>query len=203
MITSLEIEQPRSPRSLREFVTQLKESVRSDEHERHLGIQKKGLYKEYLDELVPLSCFAVLAYPECYTVKPILGNQGYDALVFDQTGKEFDRIEITSPHNGAAAATEAKFVVNHGWARMPGGEPGDDFDAQFPHVLATCYKKAAADYSDCTLVIAVAPMPPFESFEGRYEEQIVALRREIAQIKFKAKRVFLLLLPDRVINVHG
>ena len=56
MITSSEVEQPRSPSGLREFMIRLKEAVQADESERHRGIQKKGLYKQFLDELVPLSC---------------------------------------------------------------------------------------------------------------------------------------------------
>lgn len=203
MITSSEVEQPRSPSGLYEFVARLMVAVRTDKRERHLGIQKKGLYKEFLDELVPLSCFAVSAYPEGCKVQPVLGNQGYDALVFSETGEEIDRIEITSPHDGAATATEAKMVVSRGWARIPGNNPGEDFDALVPHVVAACRKKAANDYKDCTLVVAIAPMPPFESFEARNEEQIETLTRKIAQIQFKAKRVFLLILPDRVIHVHG
>ena len=54
-----------------------------------------------------------------------------------------------------------------------------------------------------TLVVAIEPMPPFQSFEARYEKQIKALAGEVAQIEFKAKRIFLLVLPDKVVAVHG
>lgn len=203
MITSSELEQPRTPCGLREFVVQLKQAVRADESERHRGIQKKGRYKQFLDELIPLSCFAMWAYPDSYKVQPVIGNQGYDALVFSETGEEVDRIEITTPHDGAAEAMDARLVVDRGYGQFHVGDPGEDFDALFTHVLAACRKKAQKDYSDCTLVVAIAPMPPFQSFEARYEKQIEALVRKIAQIKFKAKRVFLLVLPDRVVDVNG
>ena len=203
MITSSEVEQPRSPHGLREFVVQLKQAVRADKSERHRGIQKKGLYKQFLDELVPMSCFAIWAYPDSYKVQPVIGNQGYDALVFSETGEEVDRIEITTPHDGAAEATDARLVVDRGYGQIHMGDPGEDFDALFPHVLAACRNKAQKDYGDCTLVVAITPMPPFQSFEARYEKQIEALVCKMAQIKFKAKRVFLLVLPDRVVDING
>ncbi|MCH7722441.1 MAG: hypothetical protein IIC76_03735 [Bacteroidetes bacterium] len=151
MITPSEMEQRRSPRGLREFVGRFKDAVQADEPERHRGIQKKGLYKEFLDELVPLSCFAVCAYHETYEVELVLGNQQYDAVVFSETGEEVDRIQITTPHDGTAAAIDAKRVVGQGYGQIHVGNPGEDFDALFPHVLATCRRKAQNDYSDCTL----------------------------------------------------
>lgn len=203
MITSSEMEQRRSPAALREFVIRFKEMVRADEFERHRGIQKKGLYKQFLDEIVPLSCFAVLAYPESHEVQMILGNQRYDALVFSESGAEVDRVEITAPHDGAAAAMDAKQVVSLGYGQIHCGSPGSDFAALFPHVLASCRKKARKDYSDCTLVVAIEPMVPFASFKVKYEKQMEALASEISQIEFKAKRVFLLILPDRLVRIYG
>ena len=111
MITKEEFQKERSPSDLREFVEQLKQTVQSEKSERHFGIQKKGLYKEFLDELIPLSCFAMWKYDDSYKIEPVLGNQGYDAKVFNKTGEEIDRIEITIPHNGAAEATDTRFVV--------------------------------------------------------------------------------------------
>ncbi len=201
MITFPELEQPRSPSDLRKFVVQLVETVKASESERHRGILKEGLYKKFLDELIPLSRFAICAYPGSYKVQLVLGNQGYDALVFSETGKEVDRIEITIPHDGDAKAKDARLIVDRGYGQIHVGEPGDDFDALFPHVLATCQKKAQKDYGDCTLVVTVAPMPPFQSFEPRYEKQIESLVQELSKIKFKAKRVFLLVLPDKVFDV--
>lgn len=162
MIMSSELEQRRSPADLREFVVQLKATVNADEHERHCGHLKKGFYKEFLDEIIPLSCFAVLAYPENYEVLPVLGNQGFDAMVFDELGVEIDRVEITTPHDGAAEAKDAKLVVSQGIGSVSVYNPGDEIKVLFPHVVKTCLKKAHNDYSNCTLVVTIAPPPPFE-----------------------------------------
>ena len=203
MITYSEMQQQRSPQALRDYVVGLKDAVRADEAERRLGILKEGLYKEFLDEMVPLSIFALQTYPEHYRIQLVLGNQGYDALVFDEVGKEVDRVEMTIPHDGNAEAKDAKLVISRGYGQVKIWIPGDDFDALFPHVLTACQKKAAKDYSDCTLVIAVELLPPFASFESKYEKQIEGLVSKMTKMRFKAKRVFLLVLPDRVIAVNG
>lgn len=205
MITSLELEQRRSPAALREFVVRLKEAVNADEHERHCGHLKKGLYKQFLDEIIPLSRFAILAYPENYEVRPVLGNQGYDALVFDELGKEVDRIEITTPHDGATEAIDAKLVVSQGIGLVSVYNSGDEIKVLFPHVIKTCLKKAHINYSDCTLVVTISPSPPFDSISylKQYDMQINKLASEMSGIRFKAKRVFLFVLPDRLVKVQG
>lgn len=202
MLTASDIQQPRSPKALRDFVIALKERVRANEEERHRGILKKDLYKEFLDEIVPLSRFAMIQYPEKYRILPVLGNQGYDAVVLDEFNEEIERIEITCPGNGAEKANDARLIVNQGVGSFHSGEPGYDFDDLFVFVLATCREKARKDYSDCTLVVAIEPISPFSGFEKRYEDQIAALVNEIRLIKFNAKRVALLILPDRLVNVH-
>ncbi len=201
IITPSTLKKRRSPQALRNFVIEIKDSVRANYEELRLGIQKRGLYKEFLEEIVPLSLFAPLIYPESHEIQPVLGNQGYDALVFDEMGKEIDRIEMTIPHDGNAAVKDVKLIVDRGYGQFKVGNPGDDLNAIFPYVLDNCRKKAIKDYYDCTLVVAIEPMPPFKSFESQYEKQIKVLVSEMTKIIFKAKRVFLFALPDRVIKL--
>ena len=203
MIKSSDIEKARSPKELREFTTQLKKKTEMDKQEFSLGIQKKGLYKQFVDEIIPLGSFAVWAYPENYKIKPILGNQGYDALVYNDKGQRVDRVEITRPHDGADRAKDGRLIADRGYGQMKVGDPGEDFELLFPHVLSVCSNKAAKDYSDCTLVICIAPMRPFESFREQYESQLDTLVGEISKFKFNAKRVFLHILSDRIICIKG
>jgi len=198
MIDPSEFEQRRSPSALREFVHARSEAIRANPDARELGTLKKGAYKKYVEELVPLSCFAVLAYPDSYEVQLVLGNQGFDARVFDEVGREVDRVEITAPHDGRAASQDAALVVERGFGKVSVGKPGEDFDRLVEHVLSICRKKACADYNECTLVVAIEPLQPFHGFEDRYESRVEALVSRIQQIPFKAKRVFLLVLPDRL-----
>ncbi|MBN1396691.1 MAG: hypothetical protein JXA06_01540 [Bacteroidetes bacterium] len=202
MITHIEIQLKRSPQDLREFVINLKNSVRTDKKEYQNGILKKGYYKEFLDEVVPLSIFAHEFYPQNYKIQPILGNQGYDALVFDENDFEVDRIEMTFPQNGSYEAQDAKLVIERGYSNIQICKPGDDLDSLFPFILSTCQNKSIKDYSDCTLVITISPLPPFEQFVIKYDAQINSLLSQLSMIKFNAKRVFLLILPDRILKVN-
>ena len=197
MTTFSEMERPRSPGNLREFVVRVIEDVRADQVERRCGLLKKGPYKKFLEELVPLSHFGVWAYPDDHKIRWIYGNQGYDALVYNKTGDEVDRIEITSPHDGAKRAADSKQIVEKGRTRTQIGYPGDAFYDLAPRVLAGSRKKAEKDYSDCTLVVAIVTDPPFQTPENvaHHEEQTKILIRKMEQIWFKAKRGFLLSHP--------
>ena len=144
----------------------------------------------------------LLPYPESYEVQLVLGNQRYDAKVFNETDQVVDRVEITTPQDGKAKAQDRELVVTRGYGKVHVGTPGDDFDALLPLVLSTCRKKAQKDYSDCTLVVAITPLPPFTSFESQYEKQIETLAGEMAQIAFNAKNVFILILPDRLVAIR-
>jgi hypothetical protein len=72
-----------------------------------------------------------------------------------------------------------------------------------PFVICACENKARKDYSDCILVIAIAPDPPFAGFQERYEERLQALVARLSMICFNAKQVFMLILPSRVEAIHG
>jgi hypothetical protein len=203
LISEVEVQKRRSPRELREFAESVRVAVCADTSEFELGMTKKGLYKEFLDEVLPLSYFAELHYPETYTVQPVLGNQGYDAIVYDDTGVEYDRVEMTKPHDGKYASEDAKLVVKRHFGRMKVGDPADDFDVLLPIVVSTCENKALKDYSDCNLVVIVSPHPPLDGYEDRYEKQLQKKRKRLSKIKFNAKRVFLFIPPNRVEKIAG
>lgn len=64
MIKKEDIETERNINEFRDFVTALKSRVNNCKEERHKDIRKKGLYKEFLDEIVPLSLFCINFYPD-------------------------------------------------------------------------------------------------------------------------------------------
>jgi hypothetical protein len=59
------------------------------------------------------------------------------------------------------------------------------------------------DYSGCTLVVAIEPLPAFAVSETDMKPSYPHLARQIGPIQVKAKRVVLLVLADRLIRVHG
>lgn len=177
--------------------------VRANPEEFAFGMTRKGLYKEFLDEIGPLSQYAVKAYPPTYAIQPVLGNQRYDAIVYNDSGTKVDRLELTWPRDGAEAAIDARLVSKRGFGRAKVGKPGDDIDALLPQVLKTCRDKAQKDYGDCTLVIILDVLSPFPGFEGAHEKKLQTMVSAISDIKFKAKRVVLFVLPNRVLPIDG
>ena len=201
MLTSEEMQQRRSPSELRKFVEEVWNRVGNDKAEWELGVQKKGCYKQFLDEIVPLSRFAEKMYPETYRIQPVLGNQGHDARVFDEMEREIDKIEIAIPKEGAENAEDARHLIDRGYGVFRVGDPGDAFKRLGLLALRTSENKARKDYSDCILVIAISigKINPFPEYEAALQELIGKLQK----IKFKAKGVFLLVLPDRVEEISA
>lgn len=204
VITKSDIEKPGSPRSLRKFVCCRREKVKAVTSERHVAIQKKGIYKEFFDEISPLSIFALKIYPNRYKIKPILGNQGYDAVVTDNHGNFIEYVELTFPHDGQRDAKDAKLIVLRGYGKCHAYSPGEDIERLCQFIQKTCSEKAKKDYSNCTLVIVIAFLPPSRQGPRLYSQKINQVVTLVLAIPFKAKSVFLLLLEQRkILKVHG
>ena len=201
MIRNADLEQRRSPQALFDYVESVKDAVNADPVEIEKGFLKKDKYKEFLDEILPLSRFARLYYPSGYSIQPVLGNQGYDALVFDEQGQGVDRVEITSPQDGKEEAESNRLVVESGSGKPTIAPCNNVFQGVLPFVIKTCGAKSIKDYKDCTLVISVTTMFDLKGHESSMDLQVKQLAVKIGEIKFKAKRVFLLVMPERLMQI--
>lgn len=193
MIDKKTLEKPRTPCALTEFVNSYIREAKNNEVERHAAYLKKGSYKEFIDELVPLSIFCKSYYDasDRVEVSLIVGHQPYDAIV-KKEGTIVEKIEITTPHNGTKSAEEFRELVTTGFSGGDSYDPGEDLDNLKPFILATCLKKAKKNYPNCLLVIAIDYLSPFDEHQSLYEEKISSICEEIKKITFKAKKVFLL-----------
>ena len=110
-LTAEDIQKPRTPDELVAFVAWVRERAKEDKELREAGHLRKGYLKEFFDEVVPLSrvawyLYQTNRYQADYKICPILGNQGYDAEVYDAQGKRVDRVEIANPFDGKAEYSE-------------------------------------------------------------------------------------------------
>ncbi|MET0090272.1 MAG: hypothetical protein ABW068_09690 [Candidatus Thiodiazotropha sp.] len=169
-----EIRQPRTPGELITFVESVRQGSNVDDNLRLPGHLRHGYFKEFFDEVMPLSQFAAHIYPTDWTVCPILGNQGYDAEVRDAQGKLVDQVEIAIPIDGRAVA--GRQLAQHGITDFLVGDSGDDLEAVIPTILNSASKKAIKDYSDATVVFNVSACPAFEGFEEQHQEQLARIR---------------------------
>lgn len=196
-----EIQQPRSPSALAAFVEQVRATAAANDEERKAGHLRIGYYKEFFDEVVPLAKFAAYAYPEDHTVTPIMGSQGYDAEVRDTNGTLVDHVEIANPIDGRVVAQTGRELAEFGIGGFRVDDPGEDVEELIPIIARTAAKKAAKDYSDCTVVFNVSACPPFSGFEERHDNQVARIRRTLAEAGFRAKRVFVMLPSGAVERV--
>jgi hypothetical protein len=204
MITKNDIEKPRSPRGLRKFVCCRKEKVKAMTTERHAAIQRKGIYNVFIKEIVPLSIFALKAYPNTCRVEPRLGNQDYDTIVRDTHGNIIDYVELTFPGDWEDEAKDAKLIVSRGYGKYHGYSPGQDIERLSKFIRAACLKKAKNDYSNRTLVVVIAFLTPSKQHRLLYSRKIKQILTQLRSISFKAKRVFLLLLEQhKILEVYG
>jgi len=197
MLTKADIEKPRTPRGLRLFVRSRIRQAQKDRSERHKAIQNKGLYKYFNNEIVPLSVFSLLHFKSGVLIKPILGNQGFDAEILNNQHDVIGRIEITNPHDGAAAHRNGKLMVERGFSEVDVFSPGADLTRMFSNIFRTCKKKSEKDYGDAILVINVDFFPPFKQFIPFYLRRAMDLHEKLKGITFLAKEVHLLIMPLR------
>lgn len=202
-LSAEEIQQPRCPGELVAFVEAVRARATVDDELRSAGHLRRGYLKEFFDEIVPLSHFAVRVYPPDYTVCPILGNQGYDAEVRDSHGKLVDRVEIANPIDGQAVAIAGRQLANFGITDLQVGDPGDDLEAVMLILRRTIKKKAMKDYSDATVVFKVSAYAAFQGFEDRHADQIDRIRGALSAAGFRAKRVFAMLPSGAVVRVDA
>ncbi len=199
MITKMDIEKLRSPRGLRQFVCCRRRKIEADTTERHKAMRRKGLYNDFFKEIVPLSVFALKAYPNSCRIQPLIGNQRYDAIVRDMKGNIIDLVELTFPDDWEAEAKDTNLIVSRGYGKFNVFEPGEDIDRLFKFIQHVCLKKAQKDYSDCTLVMVIAFWPVPKQFRELYSHKIQQVLTNVQSVTFMAKRVFLLLLEQHKI----
>ena len=197
MITKEDIEIGRTSNELRQFVTTIKLKVNNCKQERHRAMRMKGIYKVFVDEIIPLSLFCMKIYPDNYKIFPKLGNQGYDAFVKDENGKIFEYVEITSPYDGRKAANVAKLAVEKGIALNTHRDynSGSDLIDMFSIIMDVCEKKSKKDYSNCSLVIVIDFSPPLEKEKSIYLELLKELVKKILKSNFNVKKIYLLIIP--------
>lgn len=191
LINFSDIEKPRSSSELKEFVQRVKDSVCLDSIETQKATKGVGMYKAFVDEIIPLSQFAELLYSPDLKFLPVIGNQGFDVLVKDASGEILDKIEITNPHDGDFEAEDKRLAKSTGSGNVRVCDLGGQLKFLEKFIFQTAKKKALKDYRDCTLVFVASTLPPFDFELEILEEHCKKLTEQFAKYPFKAKRVVL------------
>ena len=199
------LQKPRTPFELRDFIEEVRRAAQMDDALRHAAIQKKGLFKQLVEEIMPIKCYALSRYPDNNVrISPVLGNQGYDAEVHDLSGRLIERIEVTIPHDGAQESEDSKLTVSRGYGKCRVFEPGEEMRLLTPRLLETAKSKAAKDYTDSTLLFVLAVLPPIDSpiTQSADMAEVASIEVSLTAIRFRARKVVLLLPSGHVRTIH-
>ncbi len=99
-LTKSEIEIERTPKELEDWVNQITNETWASEERSKPARLRDGLYKQFFEEVRPLSIFVNKLYSgdSAITCVPVIGNQNYDAIIRNSSpDPTFElKIEITS-----------------------------------------------------------------------------------------------------------
>ncbi len=104
-ITKEEVNVERNSSNLISWVQQKLKEISSQKDGRNALRKRKGLCKQFIEEIYPLSILASFEFPnrDDITFMPVIGSQNYDALInhkFSNSNFNFSvRIEITQAQN--------------------------------------------------------------------------------------------------------
>lgn len=199
LLDGLEIR--RTPSELLSFVEKVHQDVRENRVAFEAGMKKRGRYKEFLDEVQPLCAFSSATYPENFTVQPVLGNQGYDAIVFDSKGQQFERLEFARPYDGESVAKAARQVVSDGHSALEVRDLTDPLGSFIPYIRATAKAKSEKDYRGITIVFILAVPPPIAGTELFFAIQVSEIVEIIKRNLFNAAKVLLFIPTNQTIVI--
>lgn len=195
MITQEEIERQRTPAKLRQFIAEVRERVESNPDELKRARRKTGLYKMFVDEIMPLALAADHLCDQTDYLQPVRGNQGCDVVVLDAEGIQKDKIEIAKPYDGKTNADDVRLPEKRGFGNIKIQDLGAGLSEVAALILATARQKSVKDYSDCTLLIAGIIAPPFDCELEPLEKAADLLKTELQSMRYRAKRVILAVPP--------
>ena len=195
MITKEQIERRRTVAELRQFVEEVRVAVEANPDEMKKARKKAGIYKMFVDEIMPLALAAEYVSDWSDYLQPVEGNQGYDVVIFDDKKKYKGKIEIAKPYNGENNAKDIKQIQQRGFGNIKIHELGEGLSEVAAQILATAQKKALKDYSDCTLLFLGSIAPPFDCELADLENSAELLKIQLQSIRYNAKRVLLVVPP--------
>jgi hypothetical protein len=97
-VTVEELTEKRTPQQLVEWFNYKLEEVSQKDGGKKALRMRKGLCKQFIEEIYPLSIFAGFEFGDRSDIllQPVIGNQNYDVLIFaDQLSSSISKLEIT------------------------------------------------------------------------------------------------------------
>lgn len=149
-----DLEAPRTVSEMEAYYNKIIDTIRESRELIQLCRIRKGRFKEFFEEYVPLYKFAKseYGYKNCkYNI--VIGNQQYDGVIQGPCGCR--KIEISKYQDGYVQNRIAKELNENGAAMTPGGDVEKLLDIYFDNFMRCVYKKKEKRYMDTDIVFVV------------------------------------------------
>ena len=209
LVTEKDLEKPRTAKELTSYLEELFAAIQENQSERQSARTRKGLYKPLMEELWPISWYFTRKYASsAFRLKLELGNQGFDAVVFDEAGAPVERIEVTWPIDGHKHFEAMRLLNERGYGLVEiYDDPLDKLKDVIELTLAGAQKKAVREYrfeGHSTLALVVDVSLYYHPDDPTHCNEINRLVNKLSQLKYHVDNVVLLLAHSReIINVGG
>lgn len=188
-----DLEEPRTISEMEAYYNKIIDTVRENRELIQLCRIRKGRFKEFFEEYVPLYKFAKSEYgrKNCmYNI--VIGNQQYDGVMRGPCGCR--KIEISKYKDGYAQNMIAKDLNENGAALTPGGDVEKSLDKYISNFMRCVCKKKEKNYIDTDIVFVVDASETWPYlFEFNIDEFINRLIQGISEIFQESAGVYLLI----------
>ena len=173
-----------------QYVETIRDNIISDGSELKRLRLKKGTYKKYLEEFLPLVEFSKIRYAinADLTFKLVEGNQSFDAQVM-KNDEIIRKIEFTYPRDGNQENSEALKLNSAGFANISIDE--NIVTEYLEQIFLAASKKSKKDYGNAIVVIHIVPHWIMDLGNPRDRRKIQDLVYRLGTIAYNAAEVVL------------
>jgi len=178
---------------LRDYIDRVRQGIKDDKKEIKDMRIKKGLYKKYREELIPLYEYGMCKYPSqnFYKYQLIEGNQNFDGQITNNSDL-VERIELTFPQDGEQNYKEAVELNSRGITGVRLSDDGTQNNL-IDRIIKTANVKAEKDYSGSTLIIYVDDFFEIDVSDEDDIHNVEIAVEKMKKINYSASSVYLLL----------
>ncbi|KUO53159.1 MAG: hypothetical protein APF76_03710 [Desulfitibacter sp. BRH_c19] len=187
-----DIEKPRTVEEMNLYYKEIMDKVGSNTELIKLARLRKGLFKEFYEEFIPLYKFAKSEFgvsDNRYNV--VIGNQKYDGIIQGPGGSI--KIEISKYHDGYLKNKSAKELNSRGVTEVIVGDVNDAFDTYIHRFLNCVLEKKSKNYIDTLILFVIDAGETWcYLFDFNKDLLIERLKQGIGQIFEGSSGVYLL-----------
>jgi hypothetical protein len=173
-----DISLPRTKEELHAYYKSTIKKIESDQNLIRLARLKKGLFKEFFEELVPLLIYSKSKYcEEGALLNIVVGNQKYDAIVKTSTLEK--RLEFSKYANGKIHIQEAKQLNKNGYTDVIVGDVIEAQNKYLENFRKCLIKKSKIGYKDTEIIFIV---DDDEAFRLIFDFNFITFKNRIIEL---------------------